>query len=126
MLQSGNRDINMISDRCGQGRVWKSLKINDKDHMICFTEENESWKILLTNLIEIWTETLTGETMFHKCQVLESQVLYKIFPQYFFIYYICYCFTYIDDFNIKKIPDNWEFDVTYKHITRKIILHSWI
>lgn len=65
----------MISDDCGEGRIWKSLKINDKDHMICFTKENESWKVLLTNLIEIWAETLTDETMFYKCQVFElSQV----------------------------------------------------
>jgi len=60
----------MISNCYGQGRVWKNLQINDKNYSICFTKENESWKVLLTNLIEIWTETLTDETMFHKCQVL--------------------------------------------------------
>lgn len=61
----------MISDRCVQGRVWKSFKINDKDHMICFTEENESWKVLLTNLIEIWTETLTDEIIFREFKVFK-------------------------------------------------------
>ncbi|XP_071639831.1 uncharacterized protein [Temnothorax longispinosus] len=40
--------------------------------MICFTKENESWKVLLTNLIEIWTETLTDETILSKCQVFNS------------------------------------------------------
>lgn len=74
-LRSGiSTSMNIISDRCGQDRVWKNLKINDKDHVICFTKENESWKVLLTNLIEIWMETLTDETVFHKCQVLESQL----------------------------------------------------
>lgn len=60
----------MISERCGQNRVWKNLMINDKDHMICFTKENESWKVFLTNLIEIWAETLTDETLFHKCKTM--------------------------------------------------------
>lgn len=60
----------MISDYYGQGSVWRNLKINDKDHAICFTRENESWKIFLTNLIEIWTETLSDETIFRKCQTM--------------------------------------------------------
>lgn len=66
-----NHDVNMLSNRYGQDRVWKYLKVNNKDHMICFTKENESWKVLLTNLIEIWTETLTDETILRKCQVFE-------------------------------------------------------
>lgn len=61
MLSSNYRDKDMI---------WKSIKVNDKVHMICFAKENESWKVLLTDLAEIWTETLTDETMFHKCQTL--------------------------------------------------------
>ncbi|KAL6260767.1 hypothetical protein P5V15_008291 [Pogonomyrmex californicus] len=60
----------MISNRYGEDRVWKNLQINDKNHIICFTKEAESWKVLLTDLIEIWMETLTDETMFHKCQSL--------------------------------------------------------
>lgn len=72
--------INMFSDLCGQGRVWKNLKINDEtDHIICLTKENESWKVLLTNLIEIWTETLTNETMFHKCQTLNPLLNLEVF-----------------------------------------------
>lgn len=84
----------MISERCGQNRVWKNLMINDKDHMICFTKENESWKVFLTNLIEIWAETLTDETLFHKCKVHElSQVSHiRDFHKrhnIFELYYIC-------------------------------------
>ncbi|XP_011063054.1 PREDICTED: uncharacterized protein LOC105151197 [Acromyrmex echinatior] len=64
-----NHDIDIISVyNNGQGRVWKNLKINDKDYVICFIKENESRKVFLTDLIEIWVETLTDETMFHKCQ----------------------------------------------------------
>lgn len=56
---------------CEQNMVWKNVKINDEAHMICFMEKNESWKVLLTNLIEIWTETLTDETILQKFQVLQ-------------------------------------------------------
>ncbi|XP_011879444.1 PREDICTED: uncharacterized protein LOC105568402 [Vollenhovia emeryi] len=71
--------MNMISDRYGQGRVWQNIKISDKDHMVCFTKENESWKVLLTNQIEIWTEILTDETMFHKCQTMNPLVNFEAF-----------------------------------------------
>jgi len=71
----GNHDVNMISDSCEQNRIWKNVKINDEAHMICFTKKNESWKVLLTNLKEIWMETLTDEIMFHKFQVFESIIL---------------------------------------------------
>ncbi|XP_024874454.1 uncharacterized protein LOC112456265 isoform X2 [Temnothorax curvispinosus] len=71
----------MILNR-GQGRVWKNLKINEKDHMICFqrkTKETESWKIILTDLIEIWTETLTDETIFRKCQTINPLLTLEAF-----------------------------------------------
>lgn len=72
----GNHDVNMIhSDSCEQNRIWKNVKINNEDHMICFMKKNESWKVLLTNLIEIWMETLTDEIMFHKFQVFKSIIL---------------------------------------------------
>ncbi|XP_025270058.1 uncharacterized protein LOC105254932 isoform X1 [Camponotus floridanus] len=66
----GNHDVNMISDSCEQNRIWKNVRINDEAHMICFTKKNESWKVLLTNLKEIWMETLTDEIMFHKFQTV--------------------------------------------------------
>ncbi|XP_028048623.1 uncharacterized protein LOC114253721 [Monomorium pharaonis] len=69
----------MISDYCGQGRVWRNLKINDEDHAICITKENESWKVFLTNLIEIWTEILTDEIMFHKCQTMNPLLSFEAF-----------------------------------------------
>ncbi|EFN84387.1 hypothetical protein EAI_13570 [Harpegnathos saltator] len=48
----------MVSNSCEQ-RVWRSLEIDDKAYVVCFTKENESWKVILTDLIEIWTENLT-------------------------------------------------------------------
>jgi hypothetical protein len=73
----------MISDYYGQGTIWRNIKINDKDHAICFTRENESWKVFLTNLIEIWTETLSDETIFRKCQVLKSSLLFHTYISYY-------------------------------------------
>ncbi|XP_018406719.1 PREDICTED: non-homologous end-joining factor 1-like isoform X1 [Cyphomyrmex costatus] len=63
----------------GQGKVWKNFKINNKDYMICFVKENESWKVLLTNLIEIWSETLTDESVFHKCQTMNPLLNLEVF-----------------------------------------------
>ncbi|XP_050460119.1 uncharacterized protein LOC126856005 [Cataglyphis hispanica] len=60
----------MIPNNCEQNRIWKNVKINGEDHMICFMKKYESWKVLLTNLVEIWVETLTDETMLHKFQIL--------------------------------------------------------
>lgn len=60
----------MIPDSCEENRIWKNVKINDEAHMICFTKKKEPWKVILTNLIEIWVETLTDETIFLKFQTL--------------------------------------------------------
>ncbi|XP_014483208.1 PREDICTED: uncharacterized protein LOC106748841 [Dinoponera quadriceps] len=59
----------MVSSSCEQ-RVWRNLEIDNKAHVICFIRNNESWKVILTDLIEIWIEYLTHETMFRKCQAL--------------------------------------------------------
>ncbi|KYN17540.1 hypothetical protein ALC57_10162 [Trachymyrmex cornetzi] len=63
----------------GQGRIWKNLKINNKDYVICSIKENESRKVFLTDLIEIWVETLTDETMFHKCQTMNPLLNLELF-----------------------------------------------
>lgn len=60
----------MVSDNYEQNRIWKNIKLNDEPYMICFTKKNESWEVLLTNLIEIWMETLTDETILHKFKTL--------------------------------------------------------
>jgi len=78
----------MISSCYEQARDWKSLKINDNAHMICLIIENKSWKILLTNLIEIWVETLTHETMFRKCQVFKLNILILYVSLYICVFYI--------------------------------------
>lgn len=58
----------MIPNCWGQDGIWKSVKIDNKEHMIRFVKEKDSWKVLLTDLIELWVETLTDETMFRKCE----------------------------------------------------------
>ncbi|KAL0108922.1 hypothetical protein PUN28_014199 [Cardiocondyla obscurior] len=63
-----NREINVISECYVQNRDWKNLQIENEEHIVCFTRESGSWKIFLTNLKEIYTTTLTDETMFNKCQ----------------------------------------------------------
>lgn len=56
--------------------MWNSIKINNDTYMISITYKNDTIKVLLTNLIEIWTETLTKEIILDRCQVI-TKVLYK-------------------------------------------------
>ncbi|XP_032687566.1 uncharacterized protein LOC116851839 [Odontomachus brunneus] len=60
----------MVSSSSEQKGIWRSLEIDDKTHVICFTKENDLWKVILTDLVEVWIENLTHETMFRKCQTL--------------------------------------------------------
>ncbi|RLU21695.1 hypothetical protein DMN91_006071 [Ooceraea biroi] len=69
----------MVSSHGEQARNWRSLEINGNAYMIRSTTENESWKILLTNLTEIWVETLTDETMLRKCQTLNPLLTLQAF-----------------------------------------------
>lgn len=56
--------------------MWNSIKINNDTYMISITYKNDTIKVLLTNLIEIWTETLTKKIILDRCQVI-TNVLYK-------------------------------------------------
>lgn len=56
--------------------MWNSIKINNDTYMISITYKNDTIKVLLTNLIEIWTETLTKKIILDRCQVI-TKVLYK-------------------------------------------------
>lgn len=56
--------------------MWNSIKINNDTYMISITYKNDTIKVLLTNLIEIWTETLTKKIILDRCQVI-TKVLYN-------------------------------------------------
>lgn len=69
----------MNPDCCEQNMIWKNVKINNEAHMICCMKKHESWKVLLTNLIEIWIETLTDETILQKFQTLNPLLSLEAF-----------------------------------------------
>lgn len=50
-------------------RKWRHIKINGAEYIICASVEANSWKILLSNLVEIWTETITKDVALSRCQV---------------------------------------------------------
>lgn len=56
--------------------MWNSIKINNDTYMISIIYKNDTIKVFLTNLIEIWIETLTKEIILDRCRVI-NKVLYK-------------------------------------------------
>lgn len=56
--------------------MWNSIKINNDTYMISIIHKNDTIKVFLTNLIEIWIETLTKEIILNRCRVI-NKVLYK-------------------------------------------------
>lgn len=50
--------------------MWNSIKINNDTYMISIIYKNDTIKIFLTNLIEIWIETLTKEIILDRCRKL--------------------------------------------------------
>lgn len=56
--------------------MWNSIKINNDTYMISIIYKNDTIKIFLTNLIEIWIETLTKEIILDRCRVI-IKILYK-------------------------------------------------
>lgn len=68
----------MISDQCKQGIMWNSIKINNDIYMISIIQKDDTIKILLTNLIEIWMETLTKELILDRCKVMDCNIFYNI------------------------------------------------
>lgn len=56
--------------------MWNSIKINNDTYMISIIHKNDTIKVFLTNLIEIWIETLTKEIILDRCRVI-NKVLYK-------------------------------------------------
>lgn len=56
--------------------MWNNIKINNDTYMISITYKNDTIKVFLTNLIEIWIETLTKEIILDRCRVI-IKVLYN-------------------------------------------------
>ncbi|XP_016913332.2 uncharacterized protein LOC107998527 [Apis cerana] len=50
--------------------MWNSIKINNDTYMISIIHKNDTIKVFLTNLIEIWIETLTKEIILDRCRKL--------------------------------------------------------
>ncbi|KAK9301939.1 hypothetical protein QLX08_005867 [Tetragonisca angustula] len=59
----------MISDECKR-RAWNNIKINNDTYMVSVTQKDDTIKVFLTNLIEIWMDTLTKEIILDRCRKL--------------------------------------------------------
>lgn len=62
----------MSSENCNQARTWNELKFGDEIYMICAIKENDKFNILLTNLVELWAETLTKDATIQRCRELNK------------------------------------------------------
>ncbi|XP_076289279.1 non-homologous end-joining factor 1 [Lasioglossum baleicum] len=51
-------------------KKWNGVKIGDNEYMISVTQESDRIIVLLTNLFEVWTETLTDEIILKRCKSL--------------------------------------------------------
>lgn len=60
----------MVSD--GKLRVWENIKIGDASYMISIAKNNGSFEIYLTNLVELWTEVLTRDSILQKLRKLNA------------------------------------------------------
>lgn len=56
----------------GKVKVWEDIKIGDTRYMISVTKNNESFEVYLTDLIELWTEVLTKESILRKLRKLNA------------------------------------------------------
>ncbi|XP_068977857.1 non-homologous end-joining factor 1-like isoform X2 [Bombus flavifrons] len=82
MLQQFSKDIlifsitlsiktnSMISDEYKQHNTWNNIKINNDIYMVSITQKDDIIKVFLTNLIEIWIDTLTKEIILDRCRKL--------------------------------------------------------
>ncbi|XP_050476378.1 non-homologous end-joining factor 1-like isoform X1 [Bombus huntii] len=82
MLQQFSNDIlifsitlliktnSMISDEYKQHNTWNNIKINNDIYMVSVTQKDDIIKVFLTNLIEIWIDTLTKEIILDRCRKL--------------------------------------------------------
>lgn len=50
--------------------MWESVKIDGNDYLISVERRDDTIRIFLTDLIDMWTETLTNEIVLNKCRKL--------------------------------------------------------
>ncbi|XP_012255714.2 uncharacterized protein LOC105685856 [Athalia rosae] len=51
-------------------RKWRNIKIHGEEYVISTSSLKEGWKIFMTNLVEIWIETITKDIALARCQSL--------------------------------------------------------
>lgn len=74
----------MISDEYKQHNTWNNIKINNDIYMVSVTQKDDIIKVFLTNLIEIWIDTLTKEIILDRCRV----IIYLCNMYFITLYYI--------------------------------------
>ena len=71
----------MISDECKR-RAWNNIKINNDTYMVSVTQKDDTIKVFLTNLIEIWMDTLTKEIILDRCRVINYNGYFIVFDRF--------------------------------------------
>ncbi|XP_046591956.1 uncharacterized protein LOC107226383 isoform X1 [Neodiprion lecontei] len=56
------------------GNKWKDIKINNAEYILSVSHSKDVWKILLSNLVEVWMETITKDVALLRCQSLNSML----------------------------------------------------
>ncbi|XP_076763860.1 non-homologous end-joining factor 1 [Xylocopa sonorina] len=60
----------MNTNRYNQDVIWNNVIINNDAYLISIMQRDNGIQILLTNLVELWMETLTNEIILDRCQKL--------------------------------------------------------
>lgn len=72
----------MISDECKERRTWNNIKINSDTYMVSVTQKDDTITVFITNLIEIWMDTLTKEIILDRCRVINYNVYFIVFYRF--------------------------------------------
>lgn len=72
----------MISDECKQCCTWNDIKIKNDTYMVSVTQKDDTIKVFLTNLIEIWMDTLTKEIILDRCRVITYNGYFIVFYRF--------------------------------------------
>ena len=72
----------MISDECKERRTWNNIKINNDTYMVSVTQKDDTITVFITNLIEIWMDTLTKEIILDRCRVINYNVYFIVFYRF--------------------------------------------
>ncbi|KAF7994810.1 hypothetical protein HCN44_004282 [Aphidius gifuensis] len=54
---------------------WEEVVVNEENYLISCCKIDNTWKIMLTNLIELWTESLTREKITQDCESLNPLLI---------------------------------------------------